>query len=186
MTTDRHTTRCPVTHQTATFDDGEVIHCSLDDEHAGDHVDRSREASGEVVTWERTTLDEDARFYVLSGGPNHSHAEVWLDAVTIAPAGSLDCNADAFSTLEDALNAWTRRRNDWTGRFLCWGDGMTLLDADAEYEHADYIILECAMGQSLDAWTLEHALSELDRSDELGDYVDLPDDDVDDTAGVTR
>ncbi len=174
--TNEHATRCPATHQTATFNDGEVIHCSLNDEHAGDHIDRSREAIGEVITWQRTTLDEGALFYVIHGGPNYSDADVWLNGVPIAASGSLDCNADAFSTMADALNAWTRRRNDWTGRFPCWGDGMTLLNADAEHEHADYIIVECAAGMSHDAWTLEHALSELDRSDELGDYVDVPDD----------
>ena len=161
--------RCPVTHQTATHDDGEVIHCSLPTDHAGDHRDASRANRGEVIAWPRTTIDEEAHFFTIHGGWNYSHADIWLDGVPIAPAGSLDCNLEAYATRGDAFNAWRRRRNDIGGRFPLWGDDIH------EGDEASYVVVECAAGQSLDGWKLAELCEAYD--DELSNYVDEDEDD---------
>ena len=36
---------------------------------------------------------------------------------------STDLDDDHFDTVEQAAQVWAQRRNDWTGRFPCWGDG---------------------------------------------------------------
>lgn len=123
-----------------------------------------------------TTTADGVPFYSLDGGPNYSGIYFTIDPVDIAPEGSLDHKADAFSTMEDAFNAWIRRRNDWTGFFPCWGDGLELVERgkDDDVVYADYIIgFHDSSGDVVDGWTIEECLVQLNREGELHHYVDI-------------
>jgi len=64
------------------------------------------------TTTENTTSTTVYRMhYVPVGGVNYSSID---DTVA---------TDDIFDTVEGAAQEWARRRNDWTGRFPCWGDG---------------------------------------------------------------
>lgn len=105
------------------------------------------------------TSNENEVKYAILGGPDYA-IPTWGEN-------------EWFDTLEGALNEWARRRNDWTGRYPCWGDAMSHRDVDAPDGNADPIIILGNEVETLDGWSLERALSDLDRSDEIGNYLDL-------------
>lgn len=76
--------------------------------------------------------------------------------------------AESFDTLEAALDEWLRRRNDWTGRYPLWGDGVEAAGT--------YIIVLGTEAETFDAWSLVGAFIALGRDlDELGNYAEPAD-----------
>lgn len=107
------------------------------------------------------TTADGVPFFSLYGGPNYSPRYFTIDPVTIAPSGTFDRDADAFASEADAIAAWCARRNDWTGRFPCWGDG---LDLPGEL----IVLAHDSTGDVVDGIALIDAVDE----DELHHYVD--------------
>lgn len=89
--------------------------------------------------------------FMLYGGCNYS-----------PPTAS---DEDVFATLAEALDEWLRRKNDWTGRFPLWGDGINF--------PTDSIIILGTEADTFEGWTLADAFVETGRDlDELLHYVE--------------
>lgn len=89
--------------------------------------------------------------YTLRGGPNFADPD--------------PSNPDeTFDTLDAAVYEWLRRRNDWTGHWPLWGDGMGRDDA---------IVVLGSETDTSDVWSLIDAFLWTDRDlTELTDYMD--------------
>lgn len=60
---------------------------------------------------------------------------------------------EGYATLDEAAAEWARRRNDWTGRFPCWGDGL----------ESESVVILADETEVREAWTLdelEHIVGE--------------------------
>ncbi len=75
----------------------------------------------------------DDAVYMIFGGSRVSTPE----AVPVTD------ESDTFATLTEALDEWLRRRNDWTGRFPLWGDGI---------ESDGYIIVLGSEVETFEGW----------------------------------
>lgn len=64
-----------------------------------------------------------------------------------------DESDEGFETMEEAVSEWKRRRQDWTGRFPCWGDGQD--NADSGHES---IVILANETEIREAWTFEEAV----------------------------
>lgn len=104
--------------------------------------------------------------YLPVGGLDHPTE--YPDFAVPAAVGSLDFSAEAFLTLEDALNAWVRRRNSPLRTWATWAAGMILTGDLAEP------VVELVDGDDVivASWTLQQALDILDRADELPLYAE--------------
>ena len=72
---------------------------------------------------------------------------------------------DVFATLAEALDEWLRRKNDWTGRFPLWGDGINF--------PTDSIIILGTEADTFEGWTLVDAFVETGRDvEELIHYAE--------------
>jgi hypothetical protein len=93
--------------------------------------------------------------YTIYGGPNFA----------LPTPGE---EGESFDTLDAALDEWLRRRNDWTNRYPCWGDGI---EADS------YIVVLGTEVESFDGWTIASGRSSrLGRDlDELYNYLEPAD-----------
>lgn len=90
--------------------------------------------------------------YSIHGGINYAFPQ-WEDS------------SEWFDSLEDALDEWARRRNNWSGRFPLWGDMNEGPDT--------YCISLGNEAETLEAWSIRSALDELERDpDELVHYFD--------------
>ncbi len=99
----------------------------------------------------------DDAVYMIHGGASYSAPE----AVPVTD------ESDTFATLGEALDEWLRRRNDWTGRYPGWGDGI---EADG------YIIVLGSEVESFDGWTIAGAFVATDRDlDQLYDFLEPAD-----------
>ena len=95
--------------------------------------------------------------YMIHGGASYALPE----------ATPVTDESDTFATLAEALDEWERRRNDWTGRYPGWGDGI---------ESDGFAIVLGSEVDTFDRWTLVEAFVELERDlDELYNYVEPAD-----------
>ena len=95
--------------------------------------------------------------YMIHGGASYALPE----------ATPVTDESDTFATLGEALDEWLRRRNDWTGRFPGWGDGI---------EATGYIIVLGTEVETFDGWSIVGAFIELERDlDGLHDYLEPAD-----------
>ena len=62
-----------------------------------------------------TTDNYDRPMYGLYGGSSY--------AMPHHPSHDPGAASEWYDTLEGAWIEWKRRRSDWTGRYLLWGDG---------------------------------------------------------------
>ncbi len=93
--------------------------------------------------------------YTIYGGANFAPPEPGAEG-------------ESFDTLDAALTEWLRRRNDWTGRYPLWGDGVEAAST--------YIIVLGTEAETFDGWSLVGAFVALGRDlDELTHYVEPAD-----------
>lgn len=89
-----------------------------------------------------------------------------------------DCSEESdegYETLGEAAYEWKRRRNDWTGRFPCWGDGQ-------EPGSGRLCVILADETEVRDGWTIEEIITD-PACEELTSYYDMPSgDDNDDEA----
>lgn len=93
--------------------------------------------------------------YTIYGGANYALPEPGAEG-------------ESFDALDAALTEWLRRRNDWTGRYPLWGDGVEAAST--------YIIVLGTEAETFDGWSLVGAFVALGRDlDELTHYVEPAD-----------
>ena len=93
--------------------------------------------------------------YTIYGGANFAPPEPGAEG-------------ESFDTLDAALTEWLRRRNDWTGRYPLWGDGVE--------SAGTYIIVLGTEVETFDGWSLVGAFVALGRDlDELTSYAEPAD-----------
>lgn len=102
-----------------------------------------------------STLDPDTPLYGLHGGSSYR--------LPYHPGAFPGGESSWFATLEEAWQEWTRRRNDWSGRFPCWGDGGP--DDDAVYLSDPCTTYETWTARDLAGEDLFHYYDETDWSD---------------------
>lgn len=96
-------------------------------------------------------------FYMIMGG--YSYA-----APGVPASGEPD--SECYTTFEEAWREWTRRRNDWSGRYPMWGDGC--LDDQPAIVYGNEV-------ETIDAWTVREVCEQVESDDylgEVGDYYD--------------
>lgn len=112
-----------------------------------------------------TTTADEGYYYTIRGGVNYSdHRDHPVEVATDA-----NDRADAWDTLEHALDAWIERYRPSNTYFPMWGDGIVFF-SPGDPEMQDTIIYFGNEAEIMDGFTLEEALQQCDRLDEFAEF----------------